>query len=66
SPGVVLWELVTRRQPFEGLTPIQAAFAVARQGLRPKIPPGTPPSLAALISRCWHPAPSVRPTFMQV
>ncbi|CAN0253614.1 unnamed protein product, partial [Ectocarpus sp. 13 AM-2016] len=38
SFGVVLWQIVARKQPFKGLTPLQAAFSVARQGLRPQIP----------------------------
>lgn len=31
------------------MTPIQAAYGVARQGLRPAIPSRTPPKLAQLI-----------------
>ncbi|POM61832.1 TKL protein kinase, partial [Phytophthora palmivora] len=38
SFGIVLWELLARDQPFRGLTPIQAAFAVARQQMRPALP----------------------------
>lgn len=64
--GVVLWEVLTRRQPFEGLTPIQAAFAVARQGLRPQLPRSAPVALAALIRDCWHATPEDRPSFVQV
>ncbi|EWM21409.1 Protein kinase, catalytic domain protein [Nannochloropsis gaditana] len=33
SFGIVLWETLSREQPFKGMTPIQAAFAVVRQGL---------------------------------
>lgn len=28
SFGIMLWEMVTRRQPFEDMTPMQVAFAV--------------------------------------
>ncbi|CAM9879142.1 unnamed protein product, partial [Phaeothamnion confervicola] len=66
SYAVVLWELITREQPFAGLTPIQAAFAVARQGLRPPLPSGLPPALAGLVKRCWHANPALRPSFAGV
>lgn len=64
--GVVLWQIVARKQPFKGLTPLQAAFSVARQGLRPQIPPSAPPAVARLIRRCWHRSPDSRPSFSQV
>lgn len=66
SYGIVLWELVSRQQPFSGLTPIQAAFAVARQGLRPQLPPDVQPLLAGLIRRCWAANPAMRPSFNQI
>lgn len=31
SFGIVLWELCTRKLPFEDLTPLQAAFAVYKK-----------------------------------
>jgi len=36
------------------------------RGLRPGIPPHTPPVLADLIRACWAPVPEQRPTFDQV
>ncbi|KAG5178908.1 putative serine/threonine protein kinase [Tribonema minus] len=66
SYGIVLWELLARAQPFEGLTPIQAAFAVARKGLRPTLPPATPPPLAQLVRACWAADPALRPSFALV
>lgn len=36
------------------------------QGLRPPLPPHTPPLLACLIQACWHQDPIHRPTFTQI
>lgn len=63
SFGILLWELIARDHPYAGLTPIQAAFSVAKHDLRPIIPGGVHPRLKALMTRCWHPAPSARPSF---
>ncbi|KAE9345217.1 hypothetical protein PR003_g8045 [Phytophthora rubi] len=63
SFGVVLWELLARDQPFRGLTPIQAAFAVARQQMRPALPRQTPLKIGELIEHCWHHDPARRPDF---
>uniref|UniRef100_M4BAK4 Protein kinase domain-containing protein n=1 Tax=Hyaloperonospora arabidopsidis (strain Emoy2) TaxID=559515 RepID=M4BAK4_HYAAE len=63
SFGIVLWELLARDQPFRGLTPIQAAFAVARQHMRPALPRQTPVMIGELIEHCWHHDPARRPDF---
>ncbi|KAE9035023.1 hypothetical protein PR002_g7803 [Phytophthora rubi] len=56
-------EIGTRDQPFRGLTPIQAAFAVARQQMRPALPRQTPLKIGELIEHCWHHDPARRPDF---
>ena len=66
SYGIICWELASLMQPFKGLTPIQAAFAVARKGLRPQISAGTPGEMASLIRRCWASNPNSRPTFVEI
>ncbi|KAJ8773344.1 hypothetical protein K2173_028521 [Erythroxylum novogranatense] len=38
SFGIVLWELVTNRMPFEGMSNLQAAYAAAFKQERPSIP----------------------------
>ncbi|KAJ9529577.1 hypothetical protein QJQ45_013916 [Haematococcus lacustris] len=63
SFAVVMWECLTRKLPYAGLAPFQAATAVVYQGLRPDIPACTPPSLAALIKACWAAVPDQRPSF---
>ncbi|CAI5988233.1 unnamed protein product [Closterium sp. NIES-65] len=66
SFGVVLWELVACQLPFEDYTPLQAAVAVALNGLRPTIPADCPVGLRRLIERCWDKCPEARPEFDEV
>ena len=66
SFGVLLWELVSREQPYAGLTPIQAAFGVAKHNLRPVMPSGVHPRYNALVNRCWYPSAADRPTFNEI
>ena len=61
--AIVLWECTARQVPYAGLDGIQAALAVMVRGLRPDIPPHTPPALAELIRDCWRPVPDQRPGF---
>lgn len=63
SFGIVLWELTTALLPFQGMTPVQAAFAVAEKNERPPLPASCQPALAHLIKRCWAVNPSKRPDF---
>lgn len=66
SFGIVLWECCARQVPFAGMNGIQAALAVMERGLRPAIPPHTPPELAHLISACWAAIPEQRPSFSDI
>eukprot|EP01041_Mallomonas_annulata_P003745 gene3745-7433_t len=66
SFGILLWELIAREQPYAGMTPIQAAFGVAKDNLRPVISPTAPPRAKALMQRCWHGTPSMRPPFQEI
>lgn len=38
SFGIVLWELLTNRMPFEGMSNLQAAYAAAFKVFNPKLP----------------------------
>jgi serine/threonine protein kinase len=72
SYGITLWELFTCETPFSGLTPIQAAFAVADKDLRPTAVSEVgkavviPNAWQALITRCWKPKAQDRPRFSDV
>ncbi|XVE69660.1 hypothetical protein DITRI_Ditri10aG0008500 [Diplodiscus trichospermus] len=66
SFGVVLWELLTGKLPYENLTPLQAALGVVQKGLRPVIPEHTHPKLVELLERCWQQEPSLRPEFSEI
>ncbi len=66
SFGMVMWECLTCRLPFEGMTAMQAGLGVATLGLRPAMPVGTDEAQAAMIRACWAAVPDQRPSFAQV
>ncbi|KAK4775337.1 hypothetical protein SAY86_010272 [Trapa natans] len=66
SFGIVLWELLTGRLPYEHLTPLQAAVGVVQKEIRPPIPKDTNPKVAALLARCWQQDPTLRPGFGEI
>lgn len=66
SFGVVLWELLTNRMPFEGMSNLQAAYAAAFKQERPTIPDDIAPDLAFIIQSCWVEDPNLRPSFSQI
>jgi serine/threonine protein kinase len=66
SFGIVLWELLTGKIPYDSLTPLQAAVGVVQKGLRPTIPSTTPPKLAELLEHCWATNPVERPDFSAI
>jgi serine/threonine protein kinase len=66
SFGILLWELLTQKTPYENMTPIQAAVGVVQEGLRPPMPDGLNRRLKDLIERCWDADPDVRPTFPEL
>ncbi|KAE9611563.1 putative dual-specificity kinase TKL-Pl-4 family [Lupinus albus] len=66
SFGVVLWELLTGKLPYEYLTPLQAAIGVVQKGLRPTIPKNTHPKFVELLARSWQQDPALRPDFSEI
>ncbi|KAH1190496.1 Serine/threonine-protein kinase STY46 [Glycine max] len=66
SFGIVLWELLTGKLPYEYLTPLQAAIGVVQKGLRPTIPKNTHPKYVELLERSWQQDPTLRPDFSEI
>ena len=62
--GIVLWELATRREVYEGLESTQIIAMVANDHLRPDIPPGCPWN--DVMVKCWREVPSERPTYEEI
>ena len=63
SFAINLWELWSRKVPYEGMQPIQIVHAVVHQQKRPPVPADCPPAVAALMRACWQQDPSTRPHF---
>jgi mitogen-activated protein kinase kinase kinase 11 len=66
SFAVVLWQLLTRESPFEGISQVEAASAVALHDARPPFPEGTPSCICNLIGTCWSDDPEKRMSFEQI
>ncbi|XP_031103015.1 serine/threonine-protein kinase STY13 isoform X3 [Ipomoea triloba] len=67
SFGIVLWELLTNRMPFEGMSNLQAAYAAAFKQERPVIlPEEISPDLAFIMQSSWVEDPNMRPSFSQI
>ncbi len=61
-----MWELLTRQQPYETLSPAAVAVAVIRDQLRPTVPEDAPADFTTLITNCWHYDSGIRPTFLEI
>ncbi|XP_077540658.1 mitogen-activated protein kinase kinase kinase 7-like [Haemaphysalis longicornis] len=67
SWGIILWEVLTRRKPFEDCGP--PAFCImwaVHQGKRPPLIRGCPAVLEQLMVRCWSQNPEQRPPMAEV
>ncbi|KAH3758133.1 protein kinase [Pelomyxa schiedti] len=63
SFGIVMFECVTRQDPYDGMTPYTVIFGVANEGLRPTLPTEVPAPYAKLTRECWAEDPDMRPDF---
>lgn len=65
SFAIVIWECLTREDPFAGLPPFHVVFAVGTKGARPDVM-FAESSLSRLMVRCWAETPEARPSFIEV
>lgn len=66
SYGIILWELITREQPYRGLSPAAIAVGVIRDGMRPdwSLAKHANEEYLRLMTDCWHQDPTMRPPFL--
>eukprot|EP01121_Diplochlamys_sp_Union-15-3_P015711 TRINITY_DN5240_c0_g1_i2.p1 TRINITY_DN5240_c0_g1~~TRINITY_DN5240_c0_g1_i2.p1 ORF type:complete len:332 (-),score=55.29 TRINITY_DN5240_c0_g1_i2:32-1027(-) len=67
SYGIVFWEMLTRKEPFEDMNSYDSfVAAVCDNQERPPIDDSIPKPLVPLLKACWHENPSQRPSFEQI
>lgn len=64
--GIVLWELATKQEPYQGLNPPDIILGVTKQFLRPPIPQDCHPLYVELMKDCWAQEASTRPSFIEI
>lgn len=66
SFGLLAYEMASYHKPFHTMTVLEAAFAVARDGLRPELPASCPEEITGVIRHCWRQRSEERPDFEEV
>lgn len=62
--GIILWELSTREEVYQGLETTQIIAKVANESLRPPVPQDCP--WKDVMVRCWAENPQDRPEFSEI
>lgn len=67
SWGIILWEVITRRRPFDEIGgPAFRIMWAVHNGTRPPLIKNCPKPIEILMTRCWAPNPSQRPSMLEV
>lgn len=66
SFAIVMWQLVTREDPYMNISQIEAAGKVALEKARPPLPEGVPVAVSDLIQTCWSENPDERLPFDEI
>ncbi|EGC30878.1 hypothetical protein DICPUDRAFT_4928, partial [Dictyostelium purpureum] len=65
SYAIILWELITCRDPYNGMEPLQMAFLASVEDYRLPLD-DIPQYWSQLITKCWHRDPLQRPSFSEI
>lgn len=65
AAGILLWQVVTGKAPWEGLNPPQIVVHIAT-GMRLRLPENVPGNLLDVFEQCTDPEPDNRPTFEEL
>ncbi|EGT42410.1 CBN-MLK-1 protein [Caenorhabditis brenneri] len=66
SYGVVLWELLSREDPYQGQIPATIAFQIVMRGQSLSIDANCPPKWKEIMQSCWELEPANRPKFSTI
>lgn len=66
SYGIILWELVTEKIPWESLNSMQVIGAVGFMNQRLELPKDLDPQWVSIIESCWQSDPQSRPSFQEL
>ena len=67
SYGIVMYEVLSRKKPFQELTDESHIIAAVLDGRRPSpIPSDIPPKLVELMEQCWQHDTARRPNFQTI
>ena len=67
SWGIILWEVITRRKPFEEIGgPAFRIMWAVHNGTRPPLIKNLPKPIESLMTRCWSKDPSQRPSMEEI
>jgi len=64
--GVVLYEVLSRQDPYADLDPVQAALEVTHSNLRLPIPPYAPVIVSEIMAGCFQTGADKRPSFAAI
>eukprot|EP01035_Chromulina_nebulosa_P023147 gene23147-29991_t len=66
SFGIILWQLCSKRVPYNGYTREQLESMIMVGGHRPELLGNIPETMQRVMTACWNPDPGERPPFSRI